>query len=49
MREDIEEQLARANAMVLNSNAPSAEESSELTEGLKSLGDDDWKKKNIYD
>ncbi len=44
-----EEQLARANAMVLNSNAPSAEESSELTEGLKSLGDDDWKKKNIYD
>ena len=44
-----EEQLARANAMVLNNSAPSAEVSSELTEGLKNLGDDDWKKKNIYD
>lgn len=44
-----EEQLARANAMVLNSNTPSASEPSELTEGLKSLDDDGWKKKNIYD
>ncbi|WP_199796381.1 hypothetical protein [Ectopseudomonas mendocina] len=44
-----EDQLARANAMVLNSTAPSAAESSELTEGLKSLEDEDWKKKNIYD
>lgn len=44
-----EEQLARANAMVLNNNAPSAAEPSELTEGLKNLEDDDWKKKNIYD
>ncbi|HBZ92878.1 MAG TPA: hypothetical protein DEO91_04010, partial [Pseudomonas sp.] len=44
-----EEQLARANAMVLNNNAPAAQEPSELTEGLKDLEDDDWKKKNIYD
>lgn len=43
-----EEQLARANAMVLNSNIPAADEPSELTEGLKNL-EDDWKKKNIYD
>lgn len=46
----LEEQLARANAMVLDMGAPRAEESSELTEGLKSLErDEDWKKKNIYD
>ena len=44
-----EEQLARANAMVLNNSAPIAEEPSQLTEGLKGLEDDDWKKKNIYD
>jgi len=43
-----EEQLARANAMVLDKNAPAAEEPSQLTEGLKDL-EDDWKKKNIYD
>lgn len=42
--------LARANALVLEHAQPSVEESSELTEGLKSLDDDDlWKKKNIYD
>lgn len=45
----LEEQLARANAMVLNKNAPTAEEPSQLTEGLKDLEDDGWKKKNIYD
>lgn len=47
-----EGQLARANALVLDLNKPRAdtEDSSELTEGLKSLeGDEDWKKKNIYD
>ncbi|MEX6503281.1 hypothetical protein [Pseudomonas zhanjiangensis] len=47
-----EGQLARANALVLNSNTPSAdaEDSSELTEGLKALeSEEDWKKKNIYD
>lgn len=43
-----EEQLARANALVLNRNVPSADEPSQLTEGLKDL-EDDWKKKNIYD
>ncbi|WP_028627283.1 hypothetical protein [Metapseudomonas resinovorans] len=43
-------QLARANALVLENAQPSADEPSELTEGLKSLDDDDiWKKKNIYD
>lgn len=42
--------LARANALVLENAQPSAGEPSELTEGLKSLDDDDtWKKKNIYD
>jgi hypothetical protein len=46
----LEEQLARANAMVLDMNKPGAEDSSELTEGVKSLeSDEDWKKKNIYD
>lgn len=45
----LEQQLARANAVVLEATAPAAaEETSELTEGLKSL-DEDWKKKNIYD
>lgn len=44
-----EEQLARANALVLNQNAPSEDAASELTEGLRNLEDDDWKKKNIYD
>jgi len=34
--------------MVLDKNAPAAEEPSQLTEGLKDL-EDDWKKKNIYD
>ncbi|WP_077523051.1 hypothetical protein [Metapseudomonas resinovorans] len=43
-------QLARANALVLENAQPSADEPSELTEGLKSLDDEDiWKKKNIYD
>lgn len=45
-----EEQLARANAMVLDKAQPSPDESSELTQGLSSLeGEEDWKKKNIYD
>jgi hypothetical protein len=45
-----EEQLARANAMVLATNTPSADQHSELDAGLESLGDEDeWKKKNIYD
>ncbi|MDM8347915.1 hypothetical protein P8H27_03260 [Pseudomonas sp. sp1636] len=45
-----EAQLARANAMVVDMGKPTAEDASELTEGLKSLeGDEDWKKKNIYD
>lgn len=45
-----EEQLANANAMVLESSKPSVDQASELDEGLKSLGgEDEWKKKNIYD
>lgn len=48
--QQFENQLARANALVLDMNSPTADTPSELTEGLKSLeGDDDWKKKNIYD
>ncbi|GLZ84520.1 hypothetical protein Pres01_05710 [Metapseudomonas resinovorans] len=42
-------QLARANALVLENAQPSADEPSELTEGLKSLDDEDIWKKNIYD
>lgn len=44
-----EAQLARANAMVLESNKPATDQTSELDAGLESLGDDEWKKKNIYD
>ncbi|MBD9481579.1 hypothetical protein IB229_01235 [Pseudomonas sp. PDM14] len=45
----LEQQLARANAVVLEAAAPAVEEASELTDGLKSLDENDWKKKNIYD
>ena len=45
----LEDSLARANAVVLEKAKPAENEPSELTEGLKTLGEDDWKKKNIYD
>ena len=45
----LEDSLARANAVVLEKAKPVDNEPSELTEGLKTLGEDDWKKKNIYD
>ena len=49
-QQQLKAQLARANALVLESGQPEADEPSTLTEGLKSLDDDnDWKKKNIYD
>ncbi|MNP45880.1 hypothetical protein D3C76_1398410 [compost metagenome] len=49
-QQQLKAQLARANALVLESAQPEADEPSTLTEGLKSLeDDDDWKKKNIYD
>lgn len=41
--------LARANAMVLSQNQPAEDEVNELTEGLKSDTEEDWKKKVIYD
>jgi hypothetical protein len=45
-----EEQLARANDLVLEISKPTSNEPSELDAGLESLsGDDEWKKKNIYD
>lgn len=48
--QQMETQLARANAMVLNNSQPASEEPSELNEGLKALDADDlWKKKNVYD
>lgn len=48
--QNFESQLARANAMVVDMGKPKADDVSELTDGLKSLGgDEDWKKKNIYD
>ncbi len=46
----LEKQLARANSMVLENTKPATDEPNELTDGLKSLdGDEDWKKKNMYD
>jgi len=45
----LENHLARANALVLENVKPTTEGPSELTEGLKSMEGDDWKKKNIYD
>ena len=47
--EKFEQLLANANAVVLEKAKPADNEPSELTEGLKSLEEDDWKKKNIYD
>jgi len=45
-----EAQLARANAMVLENSQPTTDQPSELDAGLESLGgDEEWKKKNIYD
>lgn len=45
-----EEQLAHANALVLETSKPSTDAPSELDAGLESLGGDgEWKKKNIYD
>ncbi|PTU73872.1 hypothetical protein [Pseudomonas mangrovi] len=46
----LQRQLQRANALVLQQTAPSADEHSELADGLEAIeGDDEWKKKNIYD
>ncbi|WP_207886444.1 hypothetical protein [Pseudomonas sp. 30_B] len=48
--QQLENQLARANAMVLENAQPVADQNSALNEGLKALDDDDlWKKKNLYD
>lgn len=44
----MEKLLARANALVLDSNAPSEDDHNELTEGLKEV-EPEWKKKVIYD
>ena len=44
----MENQLNRANAMVLEDTKPVADDVNQLTEGLKSLDDDDsWKKKSF--
>ncbi|MDH1010266.1 hypothetical protein N5J43_14955 [Pseudomonas nicosulfuronedens] len=46
----MEAQLAHANALVLETSQPAADEQSELGDGLKALDEDDiWKKKNLYD
>ncbi len=46
----MERQLARANAMVLDTIAPTEDDHNELTEGLKVVdADAEWKKKAIYD
>jgi hypothetical protein len=44
----MEAQLERANSMVLENTKPVADEANQLTEGLKSMDDeDDWKKKSF--
>lgn len=44
----LENQLDRANALVLENSKPADDEVNQLTEGLKSLEDDDnWKKKSF--
>lgn len=45
----LEEQLAHANDVVLQKTRPTPDEASELNEGIKSLDEDGWKKKNVYD
>ena len=46
----LEKQLARANSMVLTNSQQTAEETNELTAGLKADdADAEWKKKVIYD
>ena len=46
----LQRQLQRANALVLQQTAPSPDEPSELADGLGAIeGEDEWKKKNIYD
>ncbi|MCY1338295.1 hypothetical protein D9M69_241460 [compost metagenome] len=48
--QQLQQQLERANAMVLESARPTTEEDSVLTDGLRALDEDDlWKKKNLYD
>ncbi|TBU88470.1 hypothetical protein [Phytopseudomonas dryadis] len=44
-----QKQLARVNALLVNIEQQSSDDGSELTEGLKSLDDEDWKKKTLYD
>ena len=47
---EMEEQLVRANSLVLTNLEPAKDEVNELTEGLKTDdADADWKKKVIYD
>ena len=45
----LEKLLARANSTVLTNSAPVEGDVNELTEGLKSDTEEDWKKKVIYD
>lgn len=45
----LERQLERSNAQVLESGKPAEGEVNELTEGLRENSDGDWKKKSVYD
>ncbi len=46
----LQAQLERTNALVLETSKPDALPPSELTEGLKALDDEtEWKKKNLYE
>jgi len=45
----LQRQLQRANALVLQQTAASPADHNELAEGLSAEGDEEWKKKNIYE
>ncbi|MEK1904974.1 MAG: hypothetical protein AAAB13_04280 [Pseudomonas sp.] len=47
--QQLEQLLARANAVVLEKTQPAADEHNELSDGLTSIEPEEWKKKNIYD
>jgi hypothetical protein len=45
----LEALLEHSNALVLMHERPTADEPSELAEGMKAFDDEDlWKKKNVY-
>jgi hypothetical protein len=45
----LEEMLEQTEALVLAEDMPHQQDSSELTDGIDTIQDDGWKKKNVYD